>query len=196
MILRRIRAPAVQFMCRVGVASSSLWNVIAPARTAHPFRRHQSSRAVASAQHISRRGARAGNASPKTRGTMPGDEIPFSRRSGAGHVDRASACAARRVCVGAAAAGIRRPLLGKSQCDAAAEFHPGVASAVCSQARFFALRVLLRIGIGGRFTECVIASGTACARGSIASARDTRVGHGHGRFAPALTRTSQSFLIG
>jgi hypothetical protein len=30
MILRRIRAPAVQFMCRVGVASSLLSNVIAP----------------------------------------------------------------------------------------------------------------------------------------------------------------------
>jgi Protein of unknown function (DUF2946) len=35
------------FMSRVGVASSSLWNVIAPARTAHSFRRHQSSQAVA-----------------------------------------------------------------------------------------------------------------------------------------------------
>jgi hypothetical protein len=87
-------------------------------------------------------------------------------------------------------------LLGKSQCDGAAEFHPGAASAVCSQARFFALRVLLRIGIGGRFTECVIASGTACACGSIASARNTRIDNGHGRFAPALARTSQSVLIG
>jgi hypothetical protein len=87
-------------------------------------------------------------------------------------------------------------LLGKSQCDGAAEIHPGVAATVFSEARLFALRVLLRIGVGGRFTECVIASGTACAGGSIASARDTRVGHGHGRFAPAIARTSQSFMIG
>jgi hypothetical protein len=86
-------------------------------------------------------------------------------------------------------------LLGKSQCDAA-EFHPGVASAVCSQARVFALRVLLRIGIGGRLAERVIVSGTACACGSIASARDTRIDNGHGRFAPAPARTSHSFLIG
>jgi len=191
-----VRAPAVQFMCRVGVASSSLWNVIAPVRTAHPFRRHQSSRAVASAQHISRRGALAGNASPKTRGTMPDDEIPFPRRSGAGHVDGAPVCAARRVRVGHAGAAIRRPLLGNSQYDGAAEFHPGAATAVCSQARFFALCALFRIGIGGRLAECVIAAGTACARGSIASARDVRIDSGHGRFAPALARTSQSFLIG
>jgi hypothetical protein len=132
----------------------------------------------------------------ETRGTMPDDEIPFPRRSGAGRVNGAPACTARRVCVGDAGAGIQRPLLGKSQCDGAAELQPGVASAVCSQARFFALRVLLRIGIGGRLAECVIASGTAGGCGSIASARDTRVGHGHGRFAPALARTSQSFLIG
>jgi len=87
-------------------------------------------------------------------------------------------------------------LLGKSRCGGAAEIRPGVASAVCSQARFFALRVLLRIGIGGRFAECVIAADTACAGGSIASARDVRIDSGHGRFAPALARTSQSFLIG
>jgi len=87
-------------------------------------------------------------------------------------------------------------LLGKSQYDGATEFHPGAASAVCSQARFFALRVLLRIGIGGRFAECVVASGTASARGSIASARDARIDNGHGRFASALARTSRSFLIG
>jgi hypothetical protein len=127
---------------------------------------------------------------------MPGDEIPFSRRSSAGHVDGAPVCTARRVCVGAAGAGIQRPLLGKSQCDGAAEIDPGVAATVFSEARFFALRVLLRIGIGGRFTECVIASGTACACGSIASARDTRIDNGHGRFASALARTSHSFLIG
>jgi hypothetical protein len=58
------------------------------------------------------------------------------------------------------------------------------------------LRVLLRIGIGGRFAECVIASGTASACGSVASAGDTRIDNGHGRFASALARTSQSFLIG
>jgi hypothetical protein len=87
-------------------------------------------------------------------------------------------------------------LLGKSQCDSAAEFRPGAASAICSQARFFALRVLLRISIGGRLAEYVIASGIACARGSIASARDARIDNGPGRFAPALARTSQSFLIG
>lgn len=127
---------------------------------------------------------------------MPGDEIPFPRRSGAGHVDRASACAARRVCVGAAGAGIQRPLLGKSQCDGAAEIDPGVAATVFSEARFFALRVLLRSGIGGRLAECVIASGTAGGCGSIASARDARIDNGHGRFASALARTSQSFLIG
>jgi len=127
---------------------------------------------------------------------MPGDEIPFPRRSGAGHVDRAPVCTARRVRVGHAGAAIRRPLLGKSQYDGATEFHPGAASAVCSQARFFALRVLLRIGVGGRFAECVIASGTASPCGSIASARDTRIRNGHGRFASALARTSQSFLIG
>jgi len=127
---------------------------------------------------------------------MPSDEIPFSHRSGGGHVDGAPVCTARRVCVGDSGAAVRRPLLGKSQYDGAAEFRPGVASAICSQARFFALRVLLRIGIGGRFAECVVASGTACARGSIASARDARTDNGHGRFAPALARTSQSFLIG
>jgi len=87
-------------------------------------------------------------------------------------------------------------LRGKSQYDGATEFRPGAASAVCSQARFFALRVLLRIGVGGRFAEGVIASGTASACGSIASARDTRIDNGHGRFASALARTSQSFLIG
>jgi hypothetical protein len=87
-------------------------------------------------------------------------------------------------------------LLGKSQYDGAAEFHPGAASAVCSQARFFALRVLLRIGIGGRFAECVVASATASARGSIASAGNTRIDSGHGRFASAFARTSHSFLIG
>jgi hypothetical protein len=87
-------------------------------------------------------------------------------------------------------------LLGKSQYDAATEFHPSAASAICSQARFFALRVLLRIGIGGRFAECVVASCTACARGSITSARDMRIDNGHGRFASALARTSHSFLIG
>jgi hypothetical protein len=87
-------------------------------------------------------------------------------------------------------------LLGKSQCDGSAEFDPGVASTLFSQARFFALRILLRIGIGGRFTERVIASGAGCARGSIAPARDTRVNNGHGRSAPALARTSQTFLIG
>jgi hypothetical protein len=58
------------------------------------------------------------------------------------------------------------------------------------------LRVLLRIGIGGRFAECVVASGTASARGSVASARDARIDNGPSRFAPALARTSQSFLIG
>jgi len=87
-------------------------------------------------------------------------------------------------------------LLGKSQYDGAAEFHPGAASAVRSQARFFALHVLLRIGFGGRFAECVVAGGTASARGRIASARDARIDNGHGRFASALARTSQSFLIG
>jgi len=87
-------------------------------------------------------------------------------------------------------------LLGKSQYDGATEFHPGAASAVCSQARFFALRILLRIGIGGRFAECVIASGSACACGSIASARNTRIDNGRGRFAPAFARTSHRFLIG
>jgi hypothetical protein len=87
-------------------------------------------------------------------------------------------------------------LLGKSQYDGATEFHPGAASAVCSQARFFALRALLWIGIGGRSTERVVASGTASACGSIASARDTRIDNGHGRFASALARTSRSFLIG
>jgi hypothetical protein len=87
-------------------------------------------------------------------------------------------------------------LLGKSQYDGAAEFQSGVASAVCSQARFFALRVLLRIGIGSRLAEYAVASGTACARGSIASARDARIDNGPGRFASALARTSQSFLIG
>jgi hypothetical protein len=167
-----------------------------PARTAHPFRRHQSSQAVTDVQHIFRRGARAGNASPKTRGTMPDDEIPFPRRSGAGHLDGAPLCTAHRVRVGHAGAAIRRPLHGKSQYDGAAEFHPGAPSTVCSQARFFALRVLLRIGIGGHFAECVIASGTAGGCGSIASARDTRIDNGHGRFAPAPTRTSHSFLIG
>jgi hypothetical protein len=127
---------------------------------------------------------------------MAGDEIPFSRWSGAGHVDGAPVCTARGVCIGHAGAAIRRPLLGKSQYDGGAEFQPGAASAVCSQARFFALRVLLRIGIGGRFAECLTASGTASARGSIASAGNTRINNGHGRFAPALARTSQSFLIG
>jgi len=87
-------------------------------------------------------------------------------------------------------------LFGKSQYDGATEFHPGAASAVCSQARFFALRVLLRIGIGGRFAECVIASGTAGACESIASACNARSDNGHGRFASALARTSHSFLIG
>jgi hypothetical protein len=87
-------------------------------------------------------------------------------------------------------------LLGKSQYDGAAEFPPGVASAVCSQARFFALRVLPRIGIGGRLAECAVVAGTACARGSIASSRDARIDNGPGRFAAALARTSQSFLIG
>jgi hypothetical protein len=87
-------------------------------------------------------------------------------------------------------------LLGKSQCDGAAGFHPGIASAEFSETRFVALRVLLRIGIGGRFAERVVASGTGCACGSIASARDTRVSNGHGRSAAALARTSHSFLIG
>jgi hypothetical protein len=87
-------------------------------------------------------------------------------------------------------------LLGKSQYDGATEFHPGAASAVCSQARFFALRVLLRIGVGGRFAECVVASGAAGACGSIAPAGNTRIDNGHGRSASALARTSQSFLIG
>jgi hypothetical protein len=87
-------------------------------------------------------------------------------------------------------------LLGKSHYDGAAEIHPGVAATVFSQARFFALRVLLRIRIGSRFAESVVASGTACARGSIASARDTCTDNGPGRSAPALARTSRSFLIG
>jgi hypothetical protein len=87
-------------------------------------------------------------------------------------------------------------LLGKSQYDGAAEFHPGAASAVCSQAWLFALRVLLRIGIGGRFGQCVVAAGTASACGSSASGRDTRIDNGRGRFAPAFARTSHSFLIG
>ena len=127
---------------------------------------------------------------------MPGDEIPFSRRRGAGHVDGAPVCTARRVCIGDAGAAIRRALLRESQYDGAPKFHPNAASAVCSQARFFALRVLLRIGIGGRFAEYVVASGTASARGSINSAGNTRIDNGHGRFASALARTSQSFLIG
>jgi hypothetical protein len=91
---------------------------------------------------------------------MPGDEIPFPRRRGVGHLDSAPVCTRRRVCVGDAAAGIRRLLLGKSQCDGAAGFQSGTAAAVFSQARFVALRVLLRIGIGGRFAECVVAPGT------------------------------------
>jgi hypothetical protein len=87
-------------------------------------------------------------------------------------------------------------LLDKSHYDGAAQFHSGAASAVRAQARFFALRVLLRIGIGGRFAECVVTSGTPSACGSIASARDTRIDNGHGRSASAFARTSHSFLIG
>jgi hypothetical protein len=86
-------------------------------------------------------------------------------------------------------------LLGKSQYDGATEFHPGAASAVCSQARFVALRVLLRLGIGGRFAECLVASGTARACGGIASARGTRVSTGHPRSASAFARTSHRLLI-
>jgi hypothetical protein len=126
---------------------------------------------------------------------MPGDENPFPRRSSAGRVDGAPARTAHCVCIGDAAAGIRRFLLGKSQCDGAAGFLPGIASAECSEAFGVALRVLLRIAICGCFTERVVASGAGCARGSIASARDTNVGNGHGRSAPAFARTSRSFLI-
>jgi hypothetical protein len=132
----------------------------------------------------------------KTRDTMPDDEISFPRRSGAGHVGSAPACAARRVCVGDAAAGIRRPMLGKSQCDSVAELDSGGASAVFAQARFIALRVLLRIGIGGRFAQRVGASGAACACRGVASTCDTPVSNGCGRPPPALARASHSFLIG
>jgi len=132
----------------------------------------------------------------KTRDTMPDDETSFPRRSGAGHVGSAPACAARRVCVGDAAAWIRRFLLGQSQCDGAAGFQSGTAAAVFSQTHLLALRVLLRIGIGGRFAQRVVASGAACACGGIASACDTPVSNGYGRPAPALARTSHSFLIG
>ena len=132
----------------------------------------------------------------KTRDTMPNDEISFPRRSGAGHVGSAPACAPRRVCVGDAATGIRRLMLGKSQCDDDAGLQSGITSAVFSQARFVALRAVRRIGICGNFAECVVASGAACACGGIASACDTSVSNGYGRPAPALARTSHSFLIG
>jgi hypothetical protein len=87
-------------------------------------------------------------------------------------------------------------MLGKPQCDSVAGLDSGGASAVFAQARFVALRVLLRIGIGGRFAERVVASGAACACGSIASACDTPVSNGCGRPAPAFARTSHRFLIG
>jgi hypothetical protein len=132
----------------------------------------------------------------KTRDTIPDEEIPFPRRSGAGHVGGASACAARRVCLGDAAAWIRRFLLGQSQCDGAAGFQSGTAAAVFSQTHFVALRVLLWIGICGRFAQRVVASGADCACRGVASTCDTPVSNGYGRLAPAFARTSNSFLIG
>jgi len=87
-------------------------------------------------------------------------------------------------------------MLGKSQYDSVAGLDSCVASAVFTQARFVALRVLLRIGIGGRFAECVVASGAACACRGVASTCDTPVSNGCGRPAPALARASRSFLIG
>ena len=134
--------------------------------------------------------------SRKTRGTMPGDEIPFSRRRGAGYVGGAPACAARRVCVGDTAAGIQRLLLGKSQRDGAAGLQSGTAATEFSQARFVALRVMRRIGSCCRLAERVVTSSTACACGGVASACDMRVSNGRARSAPALARTSRNFLIG
>jgi hypothetical protein len=124
-----------------------------------------------------------------------GNEISLLHRSGAGCAVGAAACAARRVCVGNGPR-IRRFLFGESQCHSAAGFHSRAARPVFSEARLFALRVLLRLGIYSRLAERVGDPATRCPRGSAASAHSADTDRRSLRSAPAHARASESFLIG